>query len=448
MLQKLLAPGAASVATGMAGVFALKAAITIVNFVLVTLAARALGAELFGTYSLLFSAAGLLGIIATFGQQVLVMRFWSEYVASGRADLLKGSLLFSGAGCLAGCALFGLPFLLWSNASHETGIAIATASYLVALSLVMTTAHLVRTAVGVATGDGCANLLLALPGTIYLGLCLAMGWRAELAMLFSVMAAGAALAVLIHLRALYRALRAAFPDISQVRPSFRLSEWSHRSVRLWASNGLEAANQYLDVLIVGILLDPVTAGAYFVLTRVANVISVASDAIHMFCTRHIPELFYRRQFPQLNAILDTVAWMTLIVIAGSVTVIAVGGHWLLAIFSDAYTGYHTVLVVLSVGSALLAAAGPSSSILMLTGHEGRYLTILGATVLLRLAGFVVLVPVFGIAGAAVAATLSLLLVSILLRHAVRRWTGIDGSVLRLLAQQRPQAPVQVRQAQG
>ena len=78
-----------------------------------TLAARALGIDTFGTYSLLFSAAGMLGIAATFGQQVLVMRFWSEYLAAGRTDLLKGVLIFSGGACASGCVLFGLPFYLW-----------------------------------------------------------------------------------------------------------------------------------------------------------------------------------------------------------------------------------------------------------------------------------------------------------------------------------------------
>jgi O-antigen/teichoic acid export membrane protein len=62
---------------------------------------------MFGTYSLLFSAAGLLGIAATLGQQVLVMRFWSEYLAAERPDLLKGALIFSGGACVAGCVLFG-----------------------------------------------------------------------------------------------------------------------------------------------------------------------------------------------------------------------------------------------------------------------------------------------------------------------------------------------------
>jgi O-antigen/teichoic acid export membrane protein len=415
----------------MARVFGLKAALTLLNFALVTLAARALGIDAFGTYSLLFSAAGLLGIAATFGQQVLVMRFWSEYLAAGRADLLKGSLIFSGAACLAGAALFGLPFYLWCAAAHGSAVATAVTSYMVALSLVMTTAHLVRTAVGIARGDGYANILLALPGTAYLTLCLVATARAEFVVLFGLMAAGAALAIVIHIVALRRSLVESCPAFATARPAFEFRQWLNRSARLWISNWLEAANQYLDVLLIGYLVDPVAAGAWFVLTRVANVISVATDAIHMFSTRHIPDLHYRGRFAELSRILDTVAWVTLIVIFGSITGIVVVGGWLLAIFSNAYAAYHGVLIVLSIGAAAAAAAGPSSPILMLTGHEGRYLAIIGGAVLLRVIGFAALIPMFGIAGAAAAAALSALSMTLLLRRAARDCTGIDASVLRV-----------------
>lgn len=418
---------------GMVSAFGLKGLFTISNFALVTLAARTLGIETFGSYSLLFSAAGLLSIVATFGQQVLVMRFWSEYLASGRGDLLKGALLFSGAVCLAGCALVGLPFYVWCAAAYTPSIGCAVAAYLVAVALVMTTSHLVRTAIGIEAGDGLGNLSLTVPAIIYLVVCIASQRDAELALLFAMMAAGGAVAALIHLMLVCRALAGKFEGFWRIRPAFAFSQWMGRSAKLWVSNGLEASNQHLDVLVIGYLVHPAAAGAYFVVTRVANILSVATDAIHMFATRHIPDLYYRKQFARLDTLLDTVAQVTVIVVAGSTLAIAAGGSHLLAIFNDAYAAYHGVLIVLAIGAASVAAAGPSASILMLTGHEGRYLAIIGGTVLLRTAGLAALVPLFGVAGGAIATTAALVAMALLLRHAVRDCTGIDGSVLRLAA---------------
>ena len=417
-------------AIAIARVFGLKAVITALNFALVTLAARGLQADAFGTYSLLFSAAGLLGIAATFGQQILVMRVWSEYLAAERLDLLKGALLFSAAACLVGCLAFGVPFYLWTAADHVEDAAVAVALYMAALSLVMTTAHLVRTALGIGIGDGVANLLLALPGAVYLAVCLASGIHAELAFLFGAMAAGGLLALVIHAAALFRSL-AARPGFFAMRPAFDLSQWTGRSARLWLSNVLEAANQYLDVLVIGFLMDPVTAGAWFVMTRLANIVSIATDAVHMFATRHIPELYFRGETVRLGGVLDAAAWVVWMVIVASILGIVVAGGWLLAIFNGAYAVHHGVLIVLSIGAALGAMAGSSPSLLMLTGHEGRYLGIIGGAVALRVCVLAVLIPWLGIAGAAVAVALSQLAMTLLLRRAVKDCTGIDASALRL-----------------
>lgn len=416
---------------GMVSVFGLKAVITVLNFALITLAARKFGAADFGNYSVLFSSAGLLSIVATFGQQVLVMRFWSEYVSNGRADLLKGSLIFSVVVCGAGFLVVGIPFYVWSSSAYSESLGLAVTAYLVAVSAVMTSAHLVRSAVGVEAGDGVGNLLLLAPPVAYLGIHMAMRWDADLTTLFAIMAAGASLAVFIHAVIVYRAVIARFPDIARIRAAMDLREWGSRSAKLWVSNGLEASNQYLDVLIVGYLLSPTVAGAYFVVTRVANIFSIATDAIHMFSTRHIPNLFYRQQFDQLGRMLDTVAWVILAIVLGSMAAIVVGGHWLLTIFNSSYVSYHGALIILSIGVAALASAGPSGSILMLTGHEGRYLAIVGATVLMRVAGLLVLIPLFGVTGGAAATACSLIVMSLLLRSSAKTAAGIDGSVWRL-----------------
>ena len=415
----------------MVSVFGLKAVITVLNFALITLAARKLGTTEFGSYSVLFSAAGLLSIVATLGQQVLVMRFWSEYTSNARSDLLKGAMIFSLAVCLAGCVLVGVPFYAWASATYSVPVGLAVTCYLVALSMVLTSSHLVRSAVGVEAGDGIGNLLLLGPPTAYLGLCMVSGQAADLALLFTIMAAGAGIAVLIHAGVTYRTIVARFPTIIRDRAAFQVREWSSRSFKLWMSNGLEASNQYLDVLVVGYLLSPTVAGAYFVVSRVANIFSIATDAIHMFSTRYIPGLFYRRQFDQLNRMLDMVAWVILAVVFGSMAVIVAGGPWLLGIFNSTYASYHGALIILSIGVAALASAGPSGSLLMLTGHEGRYLLIVGAIVAIRVTGLLVLIPLFGVMGGATATASSLLLMALLLRGSAKTLVGIDGSVLRL-----------------
>jgi O-antigen/teichoic acid export membrane protein len=427
---------------GMAGVFMLRIAITGSNFALISLAARALGEYRFGTYSILFSAAGLFCIVATFGQQILVMRSWNEYSSVNQQGLLKGALIFSCLTCVAGSVLVAIPFYGWFAASHAPLLSLSVTLYLVALSVVMTTSHLVRTALGVGIGDGFGNLLLVIPPILYLLFGLAYGNKAEIDTLFMLMAAGGSSAIIIHLALMWRRIHDRFPNFMVCKAAWDLPRWRARSFKLWISNALEASNQYVDVLIIGTLMDPSVAGAYFVTTRLANAFAMATDAIHMFSTRHIPDLYYRRQFGQLDTLLDSVAGVTLAVLLGGMIVILGSGHWLLMAFSAAYVPYYGALAVLSFGMAAVAAAGPSGSILMLTGHEGRYLSIIGATVLIRTIGFLVLIPLFGVMGAVAATTLSFVAMALMLRTSAKSVAGIDGSVLRLVTKfRRAQAPV-------
>ena len=95
------------------------------------------------------------------------------------------------------------------------------------------------------------------------------------------------------------------------------------------------------------------------------------------------------------------AGMSFIVVAVGMLTVVFAGDWMLWIFGSTYMDYYHILVILSVGTALNAANGPAPSFLMLTGHEGRYTRIVTGSVILRLAGFFVFVPTFGIVGAAV-----------------------------------------------
>jgi O-antigen/teichoic acid export membrane protein len=418
---------------GMAGAFVLRAVTTILNFVLITLASRTLGNVTFGTYSILFSAAGLFCVVATLGQQIVSMRSWSEYSASGQQPLLKGAMIFSGLACLTGSALIAIPFFAWLAATHGWLLAISVTFYLVTLSFVLTTSHLVRTAIGLAIGDGISNLLLVVPPVAYLLFCLSSHAEADINTIFLTMAAGASTAICIHVISMWRGARARFPGIGSSQTNYDIRLWFSRSMKLWISNGLEAANQYADVLIIGFLMSPRVAGAYFVTTRIANAFAMATGALYMFSTRHIPRLYYNRQFGQLNALLDSVAGVTLVIIAAGLLLILGGGHWLLRVFSEDYASYYGALAVLSLGTAAVAAAGPSGSILMLVGHEGRYLWIIGSAVLLRSAGFFILIPAFGIIGAVTATAISFVWMAVMLRSSARNLTGIDGSVLRLRA---------------
>jgi O-antigen/teichoic acid export membrane protein len=85
---------------------------------------------------------------------------------------------------------------------------------------------------------------------------------------------------------------------------------------------------------------------------------------------------------------------------------------------------------------IYAAGGPAAAVLMIAGHGGRYPWVVAANMLLRFVGFSILIPLFGLHGAAVSAAISLAVVTVVLNYVCRRWVKIDPSILILLYRSR------------
>lgn len=417
--------------------FALKGVAVVMSFGLITMAARVLGGHDFGTFSILFSTAGLFSVIGTAGQQVLIMRSWNEYCAQEDAPRLKGALIFGLSAAGFGSLISAL--VVWAGLSffYSGSLALVTAIYLFLLSFALISAHLARTAIGVGTGDGLANFLHTILAIIYLIACSLGPFTPDLTTVLALLAVGKAITFATHAVLLWRKIGQLFPSFSTVEPVFDTQTWRTRSIKLWLSNALESANQYLDVLIVGVLMSPTIAGAYFVTTRLANAFAIASDAMHWYSSRHIPDLYYRGKKQQLGALLNSVAFINLAILGVGMTVVIIGGHWLLSVFNPDYQSYYLALVLLCFGTAAITAVGPSNSILMFTGHEGTTLKINAATVIMRALGFFILVPLFNVTGAVIASTVSFWFMAFVLRNAAIRLSGIDGSITRLLPKLSP-----------
>jgi len=416
---------------GMAVVILSKGVMVLLNFTLITLAARSLDTVNFGYYSVLYSAAALLYIVAAAGQELFVIRSWNEFIAAGDAARLKGVLRFTALISICGSLVVSACFFPWAQASFGAGTAAAATTFLVLASMVQITMHLVRTSIGVGVGDGLGNFLSAGPAIVYLALCLLTGRDSSLGMLFVFLALGSSSALMLHLTLIRRLLRRIFPEIGSVAPVSRHAEWLGRSLRLWGANTTEAINQYMDVLVIGYLMNPTVAGAYFVTVRLANLFAAAADSINLFATRHFSGLYHRGERERLEEFLNSLAWITLAFICAGMVGIAIGGYFALLIINEAYTAYFPELLVLCFGTAALAIARPCGSILMLTGHESRYLQVIAGSAALRLAALFLLIPQFGVMGAVIASALSFIAAALVLWRLAVSLTGLDATVFRL-----------------
>ena len=225
MLQLLAWPQLTTLARnpsirGIASVFVMKSSIIVANFALIMLAARVLDTEAFGVFSILFAAGGLFSSSPPSASRSRSCAGGTNISAANDPSTLKGVLRFSTATVLAGCAIVAAGFFLWAASTYALLLAAAVTLYLVSQATVITSAHLVRTAISVGAGDGYGNLLVSVPALIYLAAVLFAGGSAEASTVFFLFAAGAIAAMALHFVFLRRKIRALYPDFASVRPRY------------------------------------------------------------------------------------------------------------------------------------------------------------------------------------------------------------------------------------
>jgi O-antigen/teichoic acid export membrane protein len=369
-------------------------------------------------------------VMAMLGQEMFILRSLNEYAVSKQPELAKGALLFS-VGIVALVPLL-LAAIIGSVGVFLLGetprLMIATGLFLIACSSISLSSHIGRSTISVLLAEGMRDFFWR---SIVVGVMIALivsSTIIEIHQFFLLCSVGVALALGIQVTAILRRLPR---DVLRARPHWHFPHWIKASSGFWASSILETINQFFDVVIVYWFLDPVSAGAYFVASRVANMFAVPLGALHNISTRRIPALYFAGKTDELNKTLKLMAEMMLLCVAVGIALLLLGADYILALFGPDFVAQKWTLITLALGTAFYAAGGPAPSVLQIAGQERRYPFIVASNILLRFIGFAIFIPLFGLWGAALAASTSLAIVTIVLNVLCRRWLGLDPSVLFL-----------------
>jgi O-antigen/teichoic acid export membrane protein len=421
------------VTRGVAGTILLKVGSGGLAFAMFSLAAHTMSPDAFGDFATWLSVAQIASVVGLVGQELLLVRFLSEYQVKGQNGLTKGVLISS-----LRISSFAMLIAIGGIAAvacvrGERWVLILSVCAFTAVNAgLMLGSQIARSLVSILMGEGNRELFWRVGVVLFLLVVLSHHARLEPAELFALIAIAMSLGLAVQVASIARAL----PNLRDVPTGSEISRWRPSAIRFWLASILEAANQYFDVILVYWMLDSATAGIYFAASRLANIFAMLSAALYTFAARRLPSLYFSKNHQEFKRTLQLMAEVTALCVVGGLLVIWVGAPYLLGLFGAHFAEEQWVLVVLAIGTAFQAAGGPAAPILQLTGHEGKYVPVVAANVVLRLLGFVFLIPWLGVLGAAIAATVSLALTTVALNVLCRRLTGVDPSIL-VLAHSRP-----------
>jgi len=390
------------------GVFFLGAIFTAaLGYVFRVYLARVLGAEALGIYALGMTVVGLVGIFGGLGLTSAASRFPLVYGGSGRFEDLRSFLVWSilSLAGVNGLFLLGVVFArhwIATTFYHTPSLV----NYLLLFGLIMF--------VGTLTNffgqllQGYKQVAKRTLITNFVGAVLSMAFTVVLVELgtglwgyiFAQLASAVVVLILLAL-ASYRLTPGA------ARVSFRPVHFPPREVLSFAAAAfamdvLGFLYTQTDKVILGVYLDARSVGIYVVAATIIQFLPIALQSVNQIFSPMIADLHARGETAMLNRLFQTltkwVAGLTLPLVA----VVAIFSRVLMRIFGQDFEVGWAILVIGSLGQLVNCAVGSVGYLLLMSGNQRRLVRIQVVTAVVTVGCCLLMVPRWGLAGAAIA----------------------------------------------
>jgi len=194
-------------------------------------------------------------------------------------------------------------------------------------------------------------------------------------------------------------------------------------------SGLQVAMQRMDILLVGSMLGEKDAAIYAAASRISGVILFGLLAVNAWVAPMISELHERAEHAELQRLVRIAARAIFVVTLPLAAIVAIAPALPLGLFGEEFIGGSTSLVILAVGQCVNALVGPVGFLMTMTGNQRLALAVLFWSALFHLGSSVVLIPRFGIEGAAVAQSAGNIVLNVAMALVVWKRLRLRATVL-------------------
>ncbi|HRK18689.1 MAG TPA: lipopolysaccharide biosynthesis protein [Hyphomicrobiaceae bacterium] len=397
--------------------------------------ARWMGAHEYGIYVFVWTMVMVLGGITHLGLSIAVMRLLPAYFEKGATDLYRG--LVRGARWFAfinGVVVAGLAWLAitWYGARFSSPYVGPALLILAAIPFYAVTD--VQDGIGRARGWMAVGLVP--PYIVRPLVLLGAATVAHYAGFPDTAITAAAAAIFGTVVAL--ALQTWFvqkrigAEVGAGPRAYELRGWITSSLPLLAMYVAELVMQNADVLIVSAYLTPEDVGRYFAAAKTMALVLFIHYAVGSAAAKRYSALNARSAGPELEAFVkQAVQWTFWPSLVTAVAILALGKP-LLWMFSPKFVDAYPLMFVLAIGYLFRAAMGPAEFLLHTVGEQKRCAAVLAFAAAVNVALGFLLVPLFGVIGAATSTATAMAIAAVLNGVVARRRLGIELSIIEAL----------------
>jgi O-antigen/teichoic acid export membrane protein len=219
-------------------------------------------------------------------------------------------------------------------------------------------------------------------------------------------------------------------EIRTVSPVYSSREWIASTFPLALIDSMRLVNLQVDLIMLGFLTSSEEVGIYRIAMQLSVLASFGLIAVNQAISPRFVKLYYKKDMKGLQEIVKKSTRMIFLSnLAISIIMIVFTPSVISIFFGSSFSNAYTPVLILLIGQFVNSASGSVGTLLQMTGNERISALVLSFTSFLNIFLNALLIPKYGITGAAISTCISLSISNIALSYFVWKKIRINTLIL-------------------
>ena len=216
-----------------------------------------------------------------------------------------------------------------------------------------------------------------------------------------------------------------FDAIKKNLQSAEKSKIKSSGFQLLIFNLVLQVNQWFSIVFLGFISTSEVVGTYSAAAKTAGLISVFLVAINTVVAPKVAQLFSENKKEKMEILLRRATLLVLFASLLPLSITIFFPEWIMSLFGDEFIEAYRILQIMAVGQLVNALTGPVGTVLAMTGNEKSLRNSAFVSAMSCVLMNIILVPIWGGVGAAVATATCISMMSVYAWLVVKIKTGIS-----------------------
>lgn len=393
--------------------------------------ARLMGAKGFGDYTVIFTWINFLIIFSMLGFDTSVLRFFPSLTVKQQWSKAKGFLRFTRQTILVTASLASVTIMIYLfsnsikfNINYSEALFWATVllPFLALIhyySSVLRAMHKIKTSL--------MPFYLLLPVSVSVACYIYYQLNNEQLKVDAAVFIYLCCAIMVFIFIARRLKKELHQKTENIQPEYDRKLWFSVSFTIFIISAITLVLKRVDVLFISFYLGHTRAGIYAVASMISGFVSFGLTVVDYVFAPRISELFESNQLEKLQKMIAHTSRIILIITFPIVLVMVVFGKFILQIFGTAFVASYLPLIILIAGQLVNAWTGMVAAMMTMTGNQKIFLMVYVFAGVLDIGLNFILVPSMGMIGAAIASSVSLAALNLVMYFIVKKKLRIKVS---------------------